>query len=145
GIDRTTLKLALGDPVGAYNRTLVEVAAEIHLCLTLRTAGFDDVAIANFTRWRSVQPSEVEISGTVSMRPHGLFSALHPRANDPFVEAIERLLFDSGRSRESDLRYARWAALAASFFAPESRFPRVTYDEFWEATAAWIDRTCSYG
>jgi hypothetical protein len=145
GIDRTTLKHTPADPVGKYNRTLLAVGAEVHLHLTLRAAGFDDVGMADFARWRWVQPGELEISGTVPVRPHWLFRALCPSATDPFVEAIEGLLFDSGQSKESDGRYTRWAALAACFFAHGSQFPRATYDEFWEATAAWIDRACSYG
>src|SRR5439155_814985 len=83
GIDRTTLKHKPDEPVGKYNATLLEVGAEVHLQLTLRSAGFQDADAAAITQWKWVQPGGLEITGVVPERFSELFRGLCPKSQDP--------------------------------------------------------------
>ena len=142
GIDRTTLKTEDSDDVGKYNRALLEVAAELHLVCCLRFLGYSDAGIRNWTNWSWIKEPVASWPANADRANcrHDLWRFLNPKknGNDHQVRHLERLLFGAEQNwRNSADSCTRWAELAAKFFS-DSR-PLHAFDEFWEATKAWID------
>ena len=145
GIDRTTLKCAPGEPVGeqlcAFLKPLPKFTSKFGCA-----AGFDTASLSAFIPWKWVKVGEIETEGAGLDRRDNLFRMLCPgAATDPFVATVETQLFDCSQWYGSAARYGRWSALAARFFDTAVPLSRSAYDEFWKATAAWVDRACGYG
>ncbi|GAB7121052.1 ATP-binding protein [Natrinema sp. JCM 9743] len=144
-IDRTGLRLD-DEIVGPYNRTLLEIAAELHLLRILR-----EMALPHETlEWVHVDPSAVrstDVSDSVDPRAD-LWQLLDPaggteEAATVVVDHVSKLLFpDAGRTDAET--YELWAQLAARYFDRASNPSLETYRDFWTASKAWIDHRCPY-
>lgn len=140
-IDRTALLTDAREHAGLYNRTLLEVAAELHLWMVLRHLGLDTEAASAWTEWSRIL-ARPALPQAPAAHPD-IWTLLQPREGpkgEPFVEAIQRLLFGPSQSPELAETYRRWAELARAFFREGVLHERASYDAFWEATARWVDR-----
>ena len=115
----------------------------------LRYLGYSDVEIRDWTNWSWIKEPTVtwsDCSDHIKGR-QDLWRFLNPqnRNDDHQVQHLERLLFGTERKwRDSADASARWAELAEKFFS-DSR-PLRAFDEFWQASKAWIDcNPCNFG
>lgn len=147
--DRTSMRVDRAQPIGRYNRALLEAAVEIHFVAVLRHLQMNDAEIVGFTTWRRLRdPSTCRLRGDVVEARADLFRFLRPdsgvtAAHTVMVEHLEDLLFGSG-SLDDHRTHARWAELARRFFREANPPPVLAFDTFWEASAAWLDR-CEKG
>ena len=144
GLDRTNLTTESGTSGGDYNIALLAVAAEIHLHLVLAELGFSEEEARSFAGWQWVRErAKVEIFGQTGGRRHDLWRLLTPSAiESPFVDHLQRLLFDSERFERNDPgRYRRWADIAQRFFGQDGPLKLKDFDAFWGASRFWLSRT----
>lgn len=141
-IDRTALLTDPREHAGRYNRALLEVAAELHFWMVLGRLGLDGEGASDWTDWTRIQ-ARPPMSPPPQERMDPWTFLLPPQdrvRDDPFVEALQRLLFGAQPQAERPETYGRWAKLAGAFFCEGVAHERASYDTFWEATARWVDR-----
>ncbi|WP_437915097.1 hypothetical protein WME73_06390 [Sorangium sp. So ce302] len=141
-LDRTSLRCDEKKHDGRYNASLLRVTAEIHLHMVLHHLGFEEESASGWAEWRAVRQRPA-IGGTIEDRDD-IWQMLRPRADDPFSRELLRLLFGDNPQASEISTYRRWAELAAQFFRADVVRPRRAFDEFWQATAVWIDWICGY-
>ncbi len=146
-IDRTNIRLD-DEQIGPYNRTLLEIAAELHLFEAIRTV---DIELATEIEWAHIGPEDV--GHNTDKQPEQLrpdfWEFLDPSRGDSdsaahVINHVRKLLFPDNDSQSQDSQtYSYWSRLATAYFSTRDEWRVATYDEFWTASTAWLDRLCS--
>ncbi len=140
-LDRKGLSWQGEDATAAYNRTLLRLAAELHVLGAFAAVG------ARFPAPTRIPAADVTAPGP-ELVDAAFWTRLNPKKLStwgPLLDDIRRLLFAEKRPKEmgseNPKRFEpdRWAALARGFFSGDRVYPRAVYDAFWEATVAWLD------
>lgn len=145
--DRTSMDLG-ENVVGRYNHKLIEAAADLQLWAALTCLGAQNHAAAQ-RPWKIIRSCPADGMPSLGFRDD-LWFLLTPREQGfgALVGELGVLLFDRDHQPWKTECHTRWAELAQAFFIhPEALgknrqglLPCGVFQEFWDASAAWLDR-----